>query len=52
MPLYTFHVVTTEGKAEMELGFSRDEAAVAYAEQLANSAEIGVWRSTEHLEDG
>ena len=49
MPLYTFRVVTTEGNAEMELGFSRDEAAVAYAERLGNAAEIGVWRASEHL---
>jgi hypothetical protein len=30
MPLYKFHVRTSEGEAEMELGFYRDEAAVAY----------------------
>jgi hypothetical protein len=49
MPLYTFHVHTSEGQSEMELGFYRDEAAFAYAEQMGRSAEVQVWRSSEHL---
>jgi hypothetical protein len=28
MPLYAFRVLTTEGAAGMELGFSGDEAAI------------------------
>jgi hypothetical protein len=49
MPLYTFRVVTSAGKAEMELGFHRDEAAVSYAERLGHGAEIEIWRASDHL---
>jgi hypothetical protein len=49
MPLYTFRVLTSAGEAEMELGFHRDEAAVSYAERLSSSAEIEIWRASEHL---
>lgn len=50
MPLYTFRIVTWAGKAEMELGFHRDEAAVAYAERWSGAAEIGIWRESEHVQ--
>jgi hypothetical protein len=49
MPLYKFHVLTSAGEAEMELGFHRDEAAVAYAERLSDAAEIEIWRASELL---
>jgi hypothetical protein len=49
MPLYTFRVLSSEGKAEMELGFCRDELALLYAERMRSAAEIEVWRGSEHL---
>jgi hypothetical protein len=49
MPLYTFRVLTSAGKAEMELGFHRDEAAVTYAERLSDDAQIEIWRASELL---
>ncbi len=49
MPLYTFRVHTHLGRAEMELGFHRDEAALAYAERMSGAAEVEIWRSADHL---
>lgn len=49
MPLYTFRLVTSAGKAEMDLGFHRDDAAFDYAERLGAGVQIEVWRGAEHL---
>jgi hypothetical protein len=44
MPLYRFCVSTTEGAAEMELGFHGARAAIAYAQRISGKATIVVWR--------
>lgn len=50
MPAYTFNFTTSEGTAEMELGFSMDAAAVNYARRYARSAQVEVWRGAELVE--
>ena len=49
MPLCAFRVIPSAGRADMELGFPRDEAAFAYGKRMSVSAEVKVWRSSEHL---
>jgi hypothetical protein len=42
MPLYTFRVLTSQGHAETELGFFRDDAAVAYGEGMRRTAQVEI----------